>query len=715
MMTDQRRPGERMALAASGDLPLSLYAATIFLSAFLLFQVEPMIAKMIVPWFGGSASVWTACLLFFQTTLLLGYLYAHWSTARLGAAVRGRVHVGLLLVSVVALPSLIALRSGSGGHWAPTGNEEPTGRILLVLLATIGLPYLLLSTTGPLLQAWAARLTRAGKSPYRLYALSNAGSLLALLGYPVLVEPTLTLRQQAVTWSVAYVAFVGLCGLIALRQPRAVEAPVEDDTPRGEVGSRRPGLGLHLSWVGLAAVPSVLLLAVTNHLSQNVAAIPFLWVLPLTLYLLSFIVCFGPSQWAWKPAFLPLPALAVGTMAYEYTQQFDTGDTSIQAIIAVFALGLFACCLLCHGELARLKPPPQFLTSFYLMMSLGGALGGVFVALIAPHVFSDYWEFPLAIGACALVALFVLYREPRRGWWYDWQWLTAAVLTALLLGFLANDVRDSIHSFKLTERSFYGVLRVKDPDDPTVAGATRTLTNGTINHGEQFVDPQRHMQPTTYYGPDSGVGLAIREAQTRGPVRVGVIGLGTGTVAGYGRPGDWFQFYDINPQVIRVAHTLFSFLRDSKATIPPVVLGDARLSLEREPSQQFDVLVVDAFAGDSIPIHLLTREAFALYFRHLKPGGVLVVHVTNLYLDLQPVVAMSAQAVGQESRLVETSEDDDADLAFTDWMLVTNRHALWDAPLLKNAAQPITSHRRVRLWTDDYSNLYQIVKTSPSE
>ena len=652
--------GTRGSAAGPG---IGIYALTIFLSAFLLFQVEPMIAKMIVPWFGGSASVWTTCLLFFQTVLLLGYLYAHWSTARLRPTIKGRVHVGLLVVSVAALPSLIALRSGAGSHWAPTGNEEPTGRILLVLLATIGLPYFLLSTTGPLLQAWVTSLRRGRGSPYRLYALSNAGSLLALLGYPLLVEPTLTLRQQAVIWSAAYLAFVGLCGLIALRQPRTETAP--DAALPTERQSVRPGFGLHLLWLGLAAVPSVLLLAVTNHLSQNVAAIPFLWVLPLTLYLLSFILCFGPAQWEWRPAFLPLPALAVGAMAYAYSIQFDTGSTGILTLIAVFALGLSACCVLCHGELARLKPPAHYLTSFYLMMSLGGALGGAFVALIAPRIFSGYWELPLAIGACAVVALFVLYREPRRGWWYEWSWLTGAALTIGLIMFLARDVRNTVKSFQLTTRNFYGVLRVSDSDDPTARGATRTLTNGTIDHGEQFLDPRRRRQPTTYYGPTSGVGLAIREAQARGPVRVGVIGLGTGTLASYGRPQDWFRFYDINPRVVQIANTQFTFLHDCPAT-HDVVLGDARLSLEREPSQQFDVLAVDAFAGDSIPIHLLTEEAFRLYFRHLKPGGVLAVHVTNLYLDLQPVVALSAQAVGKETRLVETTADEDADLADTD-------------------------------------------------
>ena len=338
---------------------------------------------------------------------------------------------GCCLVSLAALPSLIALRSGSGAHWTPSGNEEPTGRILLLLLATIGLPFFLLSSTGPLLQAWAAHLASRGKSPYRLYALSNAGSLLALLGYPVAD------RADADAAAAGGLLVGRVCGVRrAVRVDRAAAAAHERRTVEMEAAgsaAERPGVGMHLLWVGLAAVPSVLLLAVTNHLSQNVAAIPFLWVLPLTLYLLSFIICFGPAQWEWKPAFLPLPALAVGTMAYAYSQQFDTGSTSIQTIIAVFALGLFACCILCHGELARLKPPPQFLTSFYLMMSLGGALGGVFVALVAPRIFSGYWELPLGIGACAVVALFVLYREPRRGWWYDWQWLTAAALTVGLL------------------------------------------------------------------------------------------------------------------------------------------------------------------------------------------------------------------------------------------------------------------------------------------
>lgn len=681
-----------------------LYALTIFLSAFLLFQIEPIIAKSIVPWFGGSAAVWTTCLLFFQLVLLGGYLYAHGTIRYLQPKAQARLHIGLLALSLLALHVL------PRANWKPTGAEEPTRAILLLLLATVGLPYLLLSTTGPLLQAWYAARPPAGKAaafPYRLYALSNFGSLLALLSYPVAIEPVLTIKQQGLIWSVGYAAFAVLCGVVAWRSQSGARAQAEEgieDTPA-------PGWGLSLVWVALAAVASALLLAVTNYLTQNVAAIPFLWVLPLSLYLLTFIVCFGGKGWRWTPAFGPLPALAIAAMSYALSPDLQEASTGIAVLVPLFCGGLFVCCLLCHGELSRLKPASRHLTQFYLMVSIGGAAGGLFVGLLAPTLFRGSYELPITLAACGGVALLALYREPggRLGrQLVQPSFLVMAALTVGLMVFLTHTVKQVTDGNRVIARNFYGVLRVVDPDDPTAQGATRSLANGMINHGEQFLDPKRAMTPTTYYGPQSGIGLAIREAQGHGPVHVGVIGLGTGTIAAYGRPGDVDEFYDINPLVIKLARTQFTFLSGSKAAVS-VIAGDARLSLERQPPQGFDVLAVDAFSGDAIPVHLLTREAFALYFRHLKPGGVLAVHVSNRYLALAPVVAQDARTLGMEARVVSSGSDESDDTSDAEWVLVSARPAFFRSPLLKEAAA-IPDRPGLRAWTDDYSNLYSILK-----
>jgi SAM-dependent methyltransferase len=666
-----------------------VYAVTIFVSAFLLFQVQPVIAKMILPWFGGSAAVWTTCLLFFQVGLLLGYLYAYWSTQHLQPRVQAVLHVGLLALSLLALPIL------PSQAWKPLGSEDPVLRILGLLAATIGLPYFLLSTTGPLVQAWYARQYK-GSLPYRLYALSNLGSMLGLLTYPVLVEPVSTTRTQGLGWSVGYVIFALLCGRAALRtrgarQLRGV-APPED--------VERPGWSLHLLWIGLPACASILLLAVTNHLSQNVAAIPFLWVLPLSLYLLSFILCFEGSGWYRRNPFLQLLAVALGGMAYGIGE--DHLDMDVKALIPLFSAGLFICCMVCHGELARLKPHSRYLTSFYLMLSLGGAIGGVFVGLLAPHLFRGYFELPIGLAACAVLVLVVLGMERR-----NVAWFAGVALAAAMVVYFCIEARKTTAEARVMVRNFYGGLRVIDESsgDP---GATRKLMHGTINHGEQFLSPALRERPTTYYGPQSGVALAIREAAAGLSERVGVIGLGTGTLASYGRPGDYYRFYEINPLVIRLANTEFTFLRGSKARVD-VALGDARLSLEREPAQNFDVLAVDAFSGDSIPVHLLTEEAFALYSRHLKAGGVVAVHVSNKYLDLKPVVQRVAAALGNQARLVDTDDDED-DVFGATWILVSGRRDFFEKPPIRDASTALEGQKRLRAWTDDYSNLFQILK-----
>jgi SAM-dependent methyltransferase len=676
-----------------------LYVLTIVVSAFLLFQVQPVIAKIILPWFGGSAAVWTTCMLFFQMALLLGYLYAHALVRYLKPRTQMLVHAGLLLVSALALPVYPNV------SWKPAGTEEPTLRILGLLAVTVGLPYFLLSTTGPLLQAWYARRFQ-GAMPYRLYALSNAGSMFALLSYPVLFEPMFTTHQQAWMWSAGYGVFVVLCGVTAMRPGNRA---VTDAVAEPELVEKPPAKR-YLMWLLLPAVASVLLLAITNHLSQNVAAIPFLWVLPLSIYLLTFILCFEGSGWYRRNPYLQLLAVALGAMAYALSAD-ASGSVPIKVMVPLFTMGLFTCCMVCHGELARLKPHPRYLTHFYVMIAAGGALGGLLVGLVAPHLFNALYEMPLGLVACGVLVVWVLRQDADIEWFQRWRQpvpIVAAVLTVALAVFVGLQIRDSVRGARVLVRNFYGGLKVRDNGPATQLDATRTLTHGTINHGEQFLNPARRDLPTTYYGPDTGVGLAIREKEKTGAIRVGVIGLGTGTLAAYGRPGDYYRFYEINPLVLRLAHTEFTFLGDCKAKVD-VAMGDARLSLERESPENFDVLAVDAFSSDSIPVHLLTREAMAVYFRHLRPDGVLAVHISNRYLDLQPVLAGETRATGKIARVVDTDDDDTQDVFGATWVLMTSPATGFHGEELKNSAE-IESQRTVRLWTDDYSNLFRILK-----
>jgi len=672
-----------------------LYALTILVSAFLLFQVQPVIARIILPWFGGSAAVWTTCLLFFQSVLLLGYLYSHWLYRKLRPRAQMAAHIGLLTVSLAVLPIW------PSAAWKPTGGADPTLRILALLAVNVGLPYFLLSTTGPLLQAWYARRYR-GAMPYRLYALSNAGSMFALISYPVLFEPWLGTRHQAVSWSAAYGVFVLLCACAAWRG-RNSPAVQSEPAPDAGGGPRRI-----FFWIALPACASILLLAITNHLTQNVAAIPFLWILPLSLYLLSFILCFESESWYPRRVFPGLFAVAVGGMAYALSPDFQ--NNPIKVMIPFFAGGLFVCCMVCHGELARLKPHPSQLTFFYVMIALGGALGGVFVALIAPRVFSGFYELPVGLAACACVVLAVWRADPESGLGGSWMRptpLAAALLTLAIVGYLGFIIHERGRSARLMVRNFYGGLKVTDETADDSEEPVRRLMHGTITHGEQFLDPRFQGRITTYYGPNSGVGRAIRQDQENGPVRVGVIGLGTGTLAAYGRAGDYFRFYEINPLVLRLARTEFTFLKICKARLD-VALGDARLSLEGEPPENFDVLAVDAFSSDAIPVHLLTREAFALYFRHLKPDGVLAVHVSNKHLNLTPVVKLAAVSLQKDARLVDT-EDEENDVFGSTWVLVTSSPRFFEGPLMLTATV-VPLPRKARMWTDDYSNLFQILK-----
>ena len=679
-----------------------LYALTTVVSAFLLFQVQPIIAKIILPWFGGSAAVWTVCLLFFQMVLLLGYTYAHVLVRYLERQMQIVIHAGLLLVS-----GFLILRTiYPPASMKPLPGADPTVGILALLAATVGLPYFLLSTTGPLLQAWYARQHHS-KMPYRLYALSNAGSMFALLSYPWPVERYLTLHQQSLTWSVAYGAFMLLCGFTALRSgAEEAAAAVEAQAPAPKPTARQYAL-----WLLLPACASLLLLSVTNHISQNIAAIPLLWVLPLSLYLLSFILCFEGSGWYRRNPYLQLLAVALGGMAYGLTVD-TTGNMPIWWMLLLFGLGLFTCCMVLHGELVRLKPDPQYLTHFYLTISAGGALGGAFVGLIAPRVFRSFYEMPLGLVLCAVLALFALSLDAEAAPWFrGWRSIlpaAGAVATVAMAMYLGTQIREQAQDARLMVRNFYGALKVDDTGRETDMMARRRLTHGTINHGEEYLNIARRRLPTTYYGPNTGVGIAIREKQKQGSMRVGVIGLGTATIAAYGRLGDYYRYHEINPLVPPIAKGQFYFVPMCAAKLE-IAMGDARLTLEKEAPENFDVLAVDAFSSDAIPVHLLTKEAMQLYFRHLKADGILAVHVSNRYLDLQPVVAGEARALGKLARVVDTDDDDTQDIFGATWVLVTSPATGFDDVETRNSTE-IESRKRVRLWTDDYSNLFQILK-----
>jgi len=669
-----------------------IYAATIFLSSFLLFVVQPLIARLILPWFGGTAAVWTTCMLFFQTLLLAGYAYAHAANAKLDPRRQALVHTVLLALALATLP--IAPSDG----WKPLGTEEPISRILLVLATTVGLPYLLLASTSPLLQAWFAR-ARPGADPYRLFAVSNLASLLALVGYPLVVEPFLGNREQVVWWSVLFSIFAVLCmGLSWF-----VSGKAQREESREQENSSPPVRSDYLLWLALSATGSVLLLAVTNHVTQNVAAIPLLWLAPLTLYLLTFILAFEGRGLYRVEMFWSVVLVWLAGMAWLLVDARFQFELWMQ--LAMFLSGLFVGCMFCHGELYRARPAARYLTAFYLTISAGGAVGGLLVAVVAPLVFNAYYELGLALVALAVLAAvrFAPVNPVAR-------WGSLAMLLAVA-ACAAYDGASFHKNVLLSERNFYGAIRVKEYGEPGGSYYLRRLVHGVIMHGEQYMEGERRREATTYYMPTSGIGLALAAAQARGPVKVGVIGLGTGTLAAYGRRGDDFRFYEINPQVVRVARELFGFLGDTTARVE-VVLGDARLNLEREPPQGFDVLAVDAFSSDSIPVHLITREALALYQRHMKPGGVIAFHVSNRFLELPPVVGRLATEAGLSVVLVtDNGKDDDDDHTKTDWVLISRDPAALAAEAIAAVSpEPPEERPGWRTWTDDYSNLVQILK-----
>lgn len=683
-----------------------LFPVTIFLSAFLLFQVQPMIGRYILPWFGGGPAVWTICLLFFQTCLLAGYAYAHWLGSFKSVRVQAGIHVVLLLASLAFLP----LRPNAA-TWKPILATDPSGRILLLLTGTIAGPYLLLSATAPLVQRWFT-IENPQKSPWRLYALSNFGSFLALLSYPFLFEPLLRLRTQGSIWSMLYLLFAALCGLTAwrvwsVRQPSA-SAGVELRS-EGLASNGRPTAWTVFYWLALSACGSILLVATTNQISQDIAVSPFLWVAALGIYLLTFVLAFESDRFylrtpfaiaagLFAPIACALPTLSIGL--------------SLGSQLLVYLIALFVTCMICQGELARSRPLPRYLTKFYLTIAAGGAFGGVFVALVAPRVFSEFREYPIGLAAACLLGFVGWLRAGAFTQWTSRNFAVRLPLMALLIGGLTAIVAATTNGKQgavMSARNFYGILRVMSREDGN--GPFRELQHGRTQHGLEYLQAARKDWPTSYYGQHSGIAIALN-ALDRPSRRIGVVGLGAGTLAAWGRRGDTFRFYEINPDVEQIARTWFSFLSDSKARTE-VVLGDARVQLERELSQgrshDFDLIAVDAFSSDSIPMHLLTAECADIYRQRLAPDGVLALHISNRALNLDPIARGMANYLGWTALQIASIVDPSKGESSSTWVLMTsNRDFLERAGLARHPSN--WSNRAPITWTDDFASLWHVLQ-----
>ncbi len=768
--TDSPQDSPETAVAAQTSSEATQFrlccAAAILLSAFLVFQVQPIISKMILPWFGGGPAVWSTSLLFFQLVLLAGYGYAHAMHRFVPLKRQAWIHLALLASALLLLPI------APGDSWKPADGNLPTQRILWLLLANVGLPYLLLSASAPLLQSWyAARLP--GEVPYRLYALSNVGSLGALLSFPFLVEPNMTSSAQSNTWSVGFAVFTLSCAGIVFLMRRfsqnvAEPTTVANDDPRTPQLSSATRCWQWCRWIALSALGSVTLLAVTNHVCQEMSVSPILWVVPLSLYLLTFIICFDRSAWYQPRVWSVLAVIAISTTTFlgsDYFRQvaefqeelviehrsaipdslfkgpdgnlgvfgislrlhdYDDYTDDMVAETVLYVGTMFLICMVCHGELVRGKPEPQRLTSFYLAMATGGAAGGFFVAIICTHLFSSYVETRVALIAGFTLALYVFaqggFRYPKVFWTLGRCALAVAAAPALFLVVDATSLSDGDRVID-QRRNFYGLLRVKVTEAEGTQDLGNTLYHGQTLHGFQYLDEEMSDRPTTYYGPTSGIGTLLDYFKPDEHLHVGVVGLGTGTIAYYGMTGDTYQFFEIDTDIIDIARNHFTYLENSGAEIK-ITLGDARVSLERASPHEFDVLVLDAFSGDAIPLHLLTSEAFDQYLRHVKPDGAIVVHTSNRYLDLVPVVQRAAHAKKLHMILIEDKphdyEDDGAYDFFeepdpaaysSDWIILTRDDDLASEDYLTERASDLSKREQSRiLWTDHYSNLLEVLQ-----
>ena len=667
-----------------------------------------MIGKYILPWFGGSPAVWMTCLMFFQLVLLGGYAYAHY-LQELRSRKQIVIHSVLLAFAVLAGLALLP-KWGSPilppVSLRPTGSEAPTWQVFKLLLISIGFPYFLLSTSASLLQAWFHKVDRS-QSPYVFYVVSNVASLLALLTYPALVEPNLTVKTQSLVWGGAFVAYAGLCLWCVFKvwkshQPEECTKKVKTkdvDT------SSRPLLWILLSFCGVLA-----LMAITNQMTQNIPPVPFLWILPLSLYLLSFIVGFAEKQRGWQVYYIFLVVCALALVTYLSREGLEV---EIKKQVAGYGFILLAICLFCHNALYRAKPDPHRLTGFYLCISLGGALGGLFVVLAAPFLFKGYWEYQLCLILSGGLAIWVTYSETTTR---DIFGKLRHIFPLLLVGyavFLGKGIVKETRGSVYMGRNFFGSVRVVMEISQGIP--IYSLMHGKINHGMQIQHEKLRYCPITYFSVNSGVGLAFQFKRKSGPFDVGVVGLGIGTLAAYGREGDSFRMYEIDPDVVRLARETqwFTYLSDCKADVT-VVEGDGRLCLENEMNQkgshQFDVLVLDAFTGDSPPAHLLTLEAFDLYLNHMEENGVLAVNISNRYLDLLPVLDRVRETYGLQMAYIH-SRGDGGKTADAQWILLSRNSSFLQYPKIAQAdIYKRMSIKKIRPWTDEFSNLLSVIK-----
>ena len=703
----------------------SLFIGTVFLGAMLGFQIQPLVSSVILPWFGGGSAVWTVCLMFFQSTLFLGYYYTFRLIRSFSVGLQLFIHIGLL--SAVLLTPVLPAPS-----WKPQSDENPELRILLLLACHTGLSFLVLSSTGPLLQVWFLRVF-PGKSPYRLYAYSNAGSFLGLVTVPFILEIWLSLDQQATLWYVCFTAFSVMtifCGVAALggtksnlkdtrivHDPNVVFGPAQR---RSQILVRKKRL-----WFFLAMTPVLVLAAITGKLTTDVSPVPFLWIGPLAIYLLSLIVCFTKESLSARQFWVPFGGLLLlASSVLTCLQNNSWAFAPLQFQFALHLFTLIAICMICHGDLVRLKPvvveergpTDQQLTEFYLVMALGGAAGGAFAAIIAPLIFPDFFEYHLGLLLSAALPLMVLRHEAGPASANSFRrkititGLAGILLLALLLLF---DVVTTLRNSTLVTRSFFGVSRVLARRGPgSQAPYAFELMHGTTIHGFQFVSPQLMRYPTTYYGPTSGVGIALHSHHESRLRRIGVIGLGVGTLAAYGRPGDVYDFYEIDPVVRDLASQFFRYLRTSQAAIT-VIPGDGRLSLERRRlGEPYDLLVLDAFSSDAVPVHLLTAEAFEVYGQHLAGDGIIAVHISNHHFDLRPVLLGHAQQRNWSAICIEDITFDAARMTLpTFWVLLSpEKQSLETTAIARAKMAPMTN---VIHWTDASHSLFRILG-SPS-
>jgi len=725
-----------------------LFAGTLFISATLMFVVQPMFGKLLLPLLGGTPAVWNTCMVFYQMVLFLGYLYAHFLAGRLETRRQIQIHLAIIVLSLIALP--VALPEGI----TPPTESNPTFWLVAVLFIAIGLPFFVVSTTAPLLQKWFSRVGHhTSDDPYYLYAASNAGSLLALLSYPFIIEPNIGLAQQQFIWSLGYallILLIAFCAWVLWRSQTADTAfePAADDVPTLSYQTR-------LYWLALAFVPSSLLLGLTNFISTDIASVPLLWIIPLTLYLLSFVLVF--SNWAPRIHPFMLAAQPVILLPFIAFSFINPAVLPYWLNLLLHLLAFFMAIMVCHGELAKNRPHTRHLTDFYLIMSFAGMLGGMFNTFVAPFVFDGVYEYPIMIVAALmlrpgffgqhwrgqlwlpaliLITGFVVYFSTDQlpayldsigvvlillaGVTYAFrqQPLSLALLTGLIL-FFSHGLHSLLSNTLYQERSFFGVFSVREAvmlNEQRRPEKYHELFHGTTKHGAQRLKPPFVTTPYTYYSKPGPMGQLFKVYDSQDAHwSIASVGLGAGALACYAKPTQNWRFYEIDPLVIKIAKTpkYFSYLSRC-APSAPIIVGDARLSLQHEPDHQFDLLILDAFSSDSVPTHLLTQEAMDLYFAKLKADGILAFHITNRHLALKKVLADHAQKLKLAALIQEFKPPADAIslIVATDWVVMSKDagrlEALQQSRLGKWQKLPL--YFDMKSWTDDFTNIVEIWK-----